>query len=196
MTRRKPVVRVKKRQAIESDVMQRRELVQSYWLRGLRPWRIAETLKVSPKTIYRDLEAIQMQLAKAVEGRRIYTVQRCMAELDEEWKEAWILYHRPPGKDVGRRGEVVTLDDRPIKTLLLARVHDVIVERARISGFYSPKVLEQIILEQTPAGQRIILQRLTFEEQLQRGVEELRNNEGLARSEGLLPSNQHRPSPV
>ena len=109
----------RKQKAIESDVMQRRELVQSYWLRGLKPWRIAETLKVSPKTIYRDLEAIQTQLAKAVEGRRIYNVQRCFAELDEEWREAWILYHRPPRKDMGRRGEVVTLDDRPIKTLLL-----------------------------------------------------------------------------
>jgi hypothetical protein len=180
---------MKKRKANETTVMQRRELVQSYWLRGVKPWNIAATLKVSRMTIYRDLDAIQMELAKAIQGRRIYSIQRCMAELDEEWREAWILYHRPPGKDVGRRGEVVILDDRPIKTLLLGRVHEVIVERARISGFYSPKVQEQIIMEQSPAGQRIILQRLTFEEQLQRGVEELENNEGLARSEGLLPSN-------
>ena len=40
---------------------------------------------------------------------------------------------------------------------------------------------------ESAAGRGIRIERLTFEEQLARGVEELDNNEGLARSEGLHP---------
>jgi hypothetical protein len=53
-------------------------------------------------------------------------------------------------------------------------------------GYFTPKVLERITMIETASGRGIQIERIPFEEQLKRGVDELRNNEGLARSEGII----------
>lgn len=165
-------------------VLQRRDLVQRYMLQGVKPWTIAKTLQVDRATVYRDLKEIQSKLAAAVEMRQLYNLKRCFAELEQEYNEAWILYHQqlPAEKESQPR------DDRLMRLTALARVHAVIMARAQLAGYFSPRVLERITMVETAAGRGIKIERLSFEDQTKLRVEELENNEGLARAEGLRPS--------
>lgn len=98
-----------------------------------------------------------------------------LRELDELWREAWTLYNRHrPGQ--GR-------DDRGVKAMLLMDLLRISSEKNRLLLPTDAKNLA--LMEPRQAG--IQIQRLTFDEQLQRGCEELENNEGLWRSEGLNP---------
>jgi hypothetical protein len=168
-----------------AEIAKRQQLVLRYHLRGYTAEEIAKALKDSPQTIYRDIAALKQRLAERVSATDLYSLQRAFAELDQEWREAWVLYQRPAAVMQTKNGPV-TLDDRVIKMMLLSRIHDVVKERSRLSGFYSPKVMERITMLETAQGRGFQLERFTFDEQLARETEELRNNEGLRRSEGLL----------
>jgi hypothetical protein len=176
---------VMKKGSNRAAVNQRQHKIMRYWLLGLGPEEISVTVKVAPATVYRDLDAIKRRLAKQVQVTELYSLRKAFAELNEEWREAWMLYHRSP------KVEQKSDDDRIIKALLIDRAHRVILARCRLAGFFSPKVLERITMLETAAGRGIRIERIPWDEQLKRGVEELKNNEGLARSEGLLPPDQH-----
>lgn len=175
----------------KAAISQRQQKVMQYWIRGVGPDSIANILKVDRKTIYRDVKVVEEQLSRRVEMAQLYTVQKAFAGLSEEWKEAWILFHRPKEKrtfKVGKELVTVEVDDSFRKLAALDRIHSVTELRCKLAGYFSPKVQERITMVETAAGRGLIIERLTYEEQMKLGVEELENNEGLARSEGLNPS--------
>jgi len=147
---------------------------------------IAKATGVDIRTTRRDISAIRERLAAKIIASDLYSLQRAFAELEEEYREGWLLFHRATPEIVTEAGEKIKLDDRLVKTMILARIHSVIVEKARLCGFYSPKVMERITMIETATARGIQIERIPFEEQLKRGVDELRNNEGLARSEGII----------
>lgn len=169
-------------------VRTRQENVLRYYLRGVGYADISRLLNVPARTISRDIKEIDSRVRQQIELAELYTLRRAFMELGEEWRESWILYHRAKEKVTREDGTVIQLDDTFRKLAALDRVHRIIGERARLAGFYSPKTLERYTMFETAAGRGIQIERLTFEEQLKRGVEELEHNEGLARSEGLYKS--------
>jgi hypothetical protein len=160
----------------------------------MAPEAIAENLHVERTTVWRDVRAIQDRLSRRVELAELYTIQRAFVELEQEWNEAWIVYHRLRDKQQLKTKDGVVeveLDDSFRKLHALDRIHKVIELRCRLAGYFSAKVLERITMIETAAAHGLRIERITYEEQMKLGVEELENNEGLARSEGLRPSDQH-----
>ena len=169
----------------------RREQVWRLALRGYSARQIAEGLRkqgtpVLKRTLERDLEAVRMDLLASKQIGELYSLNAAFVELGELWREAWAMYGRPQPEIVAKDGTVIKLDDRMVKTLILRELKNLVRERARICGFYSQKVMERITMIETAAGRGIQIERIPFEEQLRRGAEELKNNEGLARSEGII----------
>jgi DNA-binding CsgD family transcriptional regulator len=160
-------------------INRRQQKVMRYWLMGLGPEEISATLGVNPSTIWRDVQKIKDHVAKRVEMAELYSIQLAFLELKEQWREGWTLYHRKNPKEGA--------DDRLIRALILDRLHRITVTRSRLAGFFSPKVLERITMLETSQARGMRIERIPYDEQLKRGVEDLRNNEGLARSEGLIP---------
>lgn len=169
----------------QAVISKRQHAVLRYHLRGLNAEEIAKTTGFDVSTIYRDIEAVRERLAQKIVASDLYSLQRAFAELDEEWREAWTLYARPQPKRSTKGGKTILIDDSAIKAMILARIHDVIVERARLCGFYSPKVMERITMVETALGRGIQIERIPYDEKLRRDGEELKNDEGLARSEGI-----------
>lgn len=172
----------------KASLLQRQERILRYVLRGLTQREIAKLTHRDERTVQRDFAKIHASLAERVEAHQLYSLQRAYAEIGELWREGWVLFHRPQPEIMTKDGPV-KIDDRHVKTLILRELLHMIHGRSRLAGFYSPKVLERIFMLETAQGRGIRIERLTFDEQLRLGVEELRHNEGLARSEGLLPPN-------
>ena len=176
-------------------INKRQRLVLRYYLRGATAEETAQVARVDSATIYRDLHTVKALLAQAVTTQDLYTLRRCFAELDEEWREAWLLYHRPSrilrdlgGSPImGADGQPERSDDRGIKMMLLGRIHEVIAEKAKLCGFYSPKTLDRLTMIQTEQGTAVQIERIPYDEQLRNGADRLKNDEGFARSRGLRP---------
>jgi hypothetical protein len=173
-----------------AEVAVRREQVWRLLLRGYSARQIAEGLRkqggsISKRTLERDLQAIRVDLLSVTQTSELYSLKKAFAELEELWREAWGLYSRSPQEIETKKGPV-KLDDRGIKTLLLRELRGIVHERAQMLGYFTPKVLERITMIETASGRGIQIERIPFEEQLKRGADELRNNEGLARSEGII----------
>ena len=170
-------------------VATRREQVWRLALRGYTHRQIVEGFRkqgqvLSERTLERDLQAIRKDLLSTAQGSELYSLKKAFMELEELWREAWGLYSRPPVQIETKKGPV-KLDDRGIKTLLLRELRGIVHERAQMLGYFTPKVLERITMIETATSRGIQIERIPFEEQLKRGVEELKNNEGLARSQGI-----------
>ena len=88
---------------------------------------------------------------------------------------------------MGDDGKPERGDDRGIKMMLLARIHSVIEEKAKLCGFFSPKVIERLTMIETERGTAVQIERIPYDEQLRDGADRLKNDEGFARSRGLRP---------
>ena len=173
----------------KAAISHRQETVLQYWIRGVGPDAISKTLHVDRHTIQRDIKTIETQLSRRVEMVQLYTVQKAFAELQEAWREAWILFHRPKDKQTVRLGGEnvqIEVDDSFRKMQALDHIRKITQLRCKLAGYFAPKFVERITMLETIQGHGIQIERLTFEEQLSRGMEELQGNEGLRRSEGLL----------
>ena len=153
--------------------LQRQQLVCRYFLRGLTVPEVAQQLRVTVRTIQLDYQEIKVDLFQVIQTRELRSLKLALRELDELWREAWTLYHRPP-----REGS----DDRGVKAMLLMDLLHISTEKNRLLLPTDAKNRALLEPKRTPIG----IERLTFEEQLARGVEELKNNEGLRRAEGLV----------
>jgi hypothetical protein len=178
----------------------RREQVFRLALRGYSHRQILEGFhkqgaELSQATLERDLQAIRVDLLASKQASELYSLNKAFAELEELWREAWGLYSRSPQEIETKKGPV-KLDDRGIKTLLLRELRGIVHERAQMLGYFTPKVLERITMIETASGRGIQIERIPFEEQLKRGADELRNNEGLARSEGIIDQGFSEGRPV
>jgi hypothetical protein len=182
--------------------LKRQQLVCRCFLRGLTVPEVAKHLGVTERTIQLDFQEIKTSLFGIIQTRELRSLKLALMELDELWREAWALYHRPSRE---------SRDDRTVKAMVIMDLLRISAEKNRLLIPTNAKDLEHgrtqevdgmrlavEIIESLPAkskdeivkhlkamvkGGRI--ERLSFEEQLERGVEELRNNEGLRRSEGL-----------
>ncbi len=114
----------------------RQEQVQRLSLRGLTPTEISKQTVVSVRTVQRDLEAIRANLMQIVQAQEIRTLRLANAELDEIWREAWILYHRPPREVPAKDGTELTIireDDRPMKAKLLSILLNISAEKNHLT---------------------------------------------------------------
>jgi hypothetical protein len=152
--------------------LKRQQLVCRYFLRGLNVPEVARQLGVTERTIQLDFQEIKVDLFQVIQTKEIRSLKLALRELDELWREAWTLYHRP-AREKG--------DDRGIKAMLLMDLLRISAEKNHLLLPTDAKNLA--LMEPKRPGLRI--ERLTFDEQLARGVEEVENNEGLRRSEGL-----------
>jgi transcriptional antiterminator len=153
--------------------LKRQQLVCRYLLRGLTVPEVAKHLGVTERTIQLDFQEIKASLFQVIQTRELRSLKLALLELDELWREGWLLYHRPARRES---------DDRGIKAMLLMDLLHISAEKNRLLIPTDAKNLA--ILEPRKPG--IMIERLTFEEQMARGVDELKNNEGLRRSEGIL----------
>jgi len=128
---------------------------------------------VTERTIQLDFQEIKTSLFQVIHLKELRSLKLALRELDELWREAWTLYHRPARSD---------RDDRGIKAMLLMDLLHISAEKNHLLLPTDAKTLSR--MEPTRAPVRI--ERLTFDEQLERETEELRNNEGLRRAEGLV----------
>jgi hypothetical protein len=177
--------------ASAAAISKRREQVWQLTLRGYTARQIQagfqkQGITVSHATLARDMEALRSDLMATRQASELYSLGRAFTELQQIWHEAWTLYARPQTEIPTKDGKTIKMDDRMVKTMLLRELKAMVTERARLCGFYSPKVMERITMIETATGRGIQIERIPFEEQLKRGVDELRNNEGLARSEGII----------
>jgi hypothetical protein len=172
-----------------ATVAARREQIWRLAVRGCGHRQILEGFRrqgkeLSQATLERDLQAIRRDLFSIAQASELYSLKKAFAELEELWREAWGLYSRPQVEIETKKG-LIKLDDRGIKTLLLRELRGIVHERAQMLGYFTPKVLERITLMETVTGRGIQIERIPWDEQLRRGTEELKNNEGLARSQGI-----------
>jgi hypothetical protein len=170
-------------------VAARREQIWRLALRGYNHRQIRDGFRkqgqeLSERTLERDLQTIRTDLLSTTQGSELYSLKKAFAELEELWREAWGLYSRPQVQIETKKGPI-KLDDRGIKTLLLRELRGIVHERAQMLGYFTPKVLERITMIETATGRGIQIERIPFDERLKRGVDELKNNEGLARSQGI-----------
>ena len=190
----------------------RQHLVCRLFLRGLTVPEVARQLNVTERTIQLDFQEIKTSLFTVIQTRELRSLKLALLELDELWREAWTLYHRPAQQIQTKQG-IATLDDRSIKAMLIMDLLRISAEKNRLLIPTNAKDLEhkgsqevdgmrlaveiieslplrskeEIVAELRRQVKGVRIERLTFEEQLARGVEELESNEGLARSEGLDP---------
>ena len=152
--------------------LKRQQLVCRLLLRGFTVPEVAGHMYVTERAIQLDFQEIKTSLFQVIQLKELRSLKLALLELDELWREAWVLYHRPPGEGG---------DDRGVKAMLLMDLSRISAEKNHLLLPTDAKNLSR--MESTRAPVRI--ERLTFDEQLERETEELRVNEGLRRSEGL-----------
>src|SRR3972149_2962313 len=163
----------------KSGTQWRRERVFTLYLMGLTTSEMARQLDVTERTIQYDIQEIRMKLSQIVEARTLRTLQHAHAQWNELWRQGWVLFTRKP--PLNEKG--TPADDRFIKLACLDRLIRVADAMDTLTGLRGKAADKTILLE---SKHPLRIERLTFEEQLQRGVEGLENNEGLRRAEGLL----------
>jgi hypothetical protein len=117
----------------QAAMLLRQEQVQKLALRGLKPPEISKQIGVSIRTVERDLRTIRANLMQIVQAHEIRTLKLANAELDEIWREAWVLYHRPPREIPANNGlAMIKEDDRPMKAKLLTILTQISGEKNRL----------------------------------------------------------------
>jgi hypothetical protein len=167
----------------------RRILLERLAIKNLSLREITEALKkqgvtVNERTIKRDIAALRDSWLERAAAQSLYSLHFAFSELLDLQHEAWLQYTRPPVQMMTKKGPIA-LDDRGIKTGLLRELREITMAKSKLCGFFSSKAMERITMVETATGRGLRIERITFDEQTKLGVDELENNEGLARAEGL-----------
>jgi AraC-like DNA-binding protein len=104
-------------------------------LRGLTAVEVSRQLGVTERTIQRDFQEIKTSLFQVIQTEQLRSVKLALAELDEIWREAWVLYHRPPREIPVKHGKETLMrkeDDRSIKLTALDRLTHIAAEKNRL----------------------------------------------------------------
>jgi len=172
-----------------------------YIMRGLTQAEVAAQLHVGERTVRKYYRRTLEALLERAAAQDLYSLRKAFAELNELWREGWVMMHRSAQPMImfqeGEPQQIILagldgkpqplfMDDRAAKALVLRALISVVERRSKLAGFASRSFLERITMVETAQGKGIRIERLTFEEQLGREVEELQANEGLRRSEGIL----------
>ncbi len=124
----------------------RQEKVYRLVIRGLTPKEIARHFEVTERTVERDSREIKVSLMQAVLAQDVRSLKLAEAELQELWREAWVLYHRAPREipmKQGGRIVIVREEDRPIKTRLLNEMRAISAEKNRLVFPQIPTAMPQ-----------------------------------------------------
>jgi AraC-like DNA-binding protein len=111
----------------------RQQLVCRFFLRGLTVPEVARQLGVSERTIQLDFQEIKTSLFQIIQTRELRSLKLALMELDELWREAWTLYHRPPRE---------SRDDRSVKAMLIMDLLRISAEKNRLLLPMGAKSLE------------------------------------------------------
>lgn len=152
----------------------RQERVHRLLIRGLTIREIAKQEGVGERTIQRDIQEIKLWLMQVIQLHQLRTHRLALAELDEIWRELWVLYHRAP-RDIPRQqdGKIVMTreDDRPIKTTLLMALMRVSDEKNRLIFQIPPPPAQPTLQSSQQASERAVADFIdTLPEQLRKSV--------------------------
>jgi hypothetical protein len=116
----------------------RQRLVLRYYLRGLGPEQIARQpdIRAAPATIYRDIQALQVNIAKKVEAAKLWPIKRHFLLQEELMREVWGIFHRPKEKHLVGSGEnqrEIELDDSFRKLFSIDRLHKISTDLAKLA---------------------------------------------------------------
>lgn len=114
-------------------------------------------------------------------------MQTAFAELNELWRETWQQYARPQAEIPHKDGPPIKIDDRMVKAVFLRDLKALVTEKARLCGFYSPKIMEQMTLLETDEGRALQFTKVTIQEEVDVLVARLKSDKAFARSQGLDP---------
>ena len=175
----------------------RREYVYRLVLRGYSLDMIVQGIRkqadklsfgpVSRSTVARDIAAVRQDLLRTKTMSNLYSLGRAFHEYEESYREAWQQYARPPVEIVRQDGSTFTVDDRMVKVAILQRTTDLVTQKARLCGFFSPKVIEQLTLMETAEGRGLQHTKITIQEDVDLEVARLKSDKRLARREGINP---------
>lgn len=174
------------------EISRRREYVYRLALRGYSLDMILEGLRkkgeaISRATLKRDISAVHEDLLRTRGLNELYSLARAIHELEEVRRETWQQYARPQVEIPRKDGQPIKVDDRMIKVAILKQATDVVVQKARLCGFYSPKILEQMILLETREGRALQHTKISIQEEVDLQVARLKGDREFARSQGLDP---------
>jgi hypothetical protein len=126
---------LKREGSTEASKRARQERVYGLVIRRFKTAEIARQENVDERTIQRDVQEIKFALMQDVPRQQLRTLTLASAELNEIWRELWILYYRVPreipvkhDKEVDMRKE----DDRPIKMMILAQLAKISDKKNRL----------------------------------------------------------------
>lgn len=176
----------KKKGASHLAVLQRREHVKRLLLHGSNEREICKTLGVSEDTVTRDVRAVFEDWKQAVKAQDIYSMGQAFDFLMELRREYWTIYHRPPRELRGPKGAVIREDRSRVQIACLDSLLELGKTMNAMSGIGSPSMFERLRFLESEKARGFEIPRIPFEEQMRRGVEELRKNIGLQRREGLI----------
>ena len=116
----------------------RQRLVLRYYLRGLGPEEIARQrdINASPRTIYKDVEALQADIAKKIEAAKLWPIKRHFFLQEELMREVWVIFHRPKEKHLVGSGEnqrEIELDDSFRRLFSIDRLHKISTDLAKLA---------------------------------------------------------------
>ena len=124
--------------ASRATIERRRRIVLRYYLRGLGADQIARQpdVKASPATIYKDVQGLQVDIAKKVEAAKLWPMKRHFLLQEELMREVWAIFHRPKEKQLVGSGEnqrEIELDDSFRKLFSIDRLHKISTDLAKLA---------------------------------------------------------------
>jgi hypothetical protein len=174
----------------------RREYVYRLALRGYTIDMIVQGIRtqgeklsfgpVSRRTVARDITAVRQDLLRTKTMSNLYSLGKAFHEYEEAYRETWQQYARPPIEIVRQDGSKFKVDDRMVKVAILRLVTDLVTQKARLCGFFSPKVIEQLTLMETAEGRGLQHTKITIREE-DLIVARLKSDKEFARREGINP---------
>jgi hypothetical protein len=132
-------------------IANRRVQVYQLAVRGLSGSAIAASLKVTERTVFRDLYEVKAKLLAEVTAQNAFVMAWAKAELNELWAEGWRLYLQAPQViGVVKKGkEIKEIREDPTYRKLgsLQRLLQVASEKNRISGLHTPNFTQTVNIE-------------------------------------------------
>ncbi|MGB9022614.1 MAG: LuxR C-terminal-related transcriptional regulator [Candidatus Bathyarchaeia archaeon] len=115
-------------------------------IQGRTNQEMAKLLKVSERTIERDIEEVRMSFKRKVQRADLRPLQESLAEKNELWRQAWDLFNRPPREVISKSGEKMQEDDSFRKLYALDRLIKLSESKDRIAGLIEvgPRVAVQV----------------------------------------------------
>ena len=101
-------------------------------------------------------------------------------------REYWVIYHRAPREFLGPDSSVVMEDRSRVQLRCLDSLVEVVKVLNQMAGIGSARMFERLRYLESERARGFEITRISFEEQLDAGVERLRSDIAMQRREGLI----------